>query len=696
MVGERKDCLLEIGVEEMPARFLDPALAELKKLAAAALGERRLDYKNLHTYGSPRRITLLVAGMAVSQAPLEKEIKGPAVKVAYKDGVPTRAAKGFAAGQGVKVTDLVQKSVGHVDYVFAVKREAGRLAQEVLSSIFPDLISGLHFPKPMRWGEQEFRFARPIRWIVSLFGTDVVEFEFTGLQAGRTTYGHRFLSKKPVVLAQPAGYVETMRKNYVLVDVNERKKEIWRQVGELAQAAGGAVEEDTDLLNEITNLVEYPTALIGEFNADYLKLPKEVLVTSMREHQRYFPVVDDKGQLLAKFIAVKNGAADHLDIIRAGNEKVLRARLADADFFYQEDLKTPLAERVQELKKVVFQEKLGTVYDKTVRVGETAAYLAGVLGIGEEAKEVALRTAALTKADLVTNMVNEFPELQGYMGREYALRGGEQEAVARAIYEHYLPRFAGDRLPQTMVGKILSIADKTDTIVGCFAIGIQPTGSQDPYALRRQALGVSNIILETKASLSLEKLIETSYCSYQGKVQLKLRLDQVKKEVAAFFKHRIRGILDEKGFTYDTIDAVLSAGYDDFNDILLRAKALAEFRQEADFADLLTAFVRANNLSKKAAIQQINPDLLADPAEKELYRLLAAVQEKAGDYLKQQDYRSLFSAIATLQGPLDEFFTSVLVMVDEEPLRNNRLALLASLAALVKQVADLTKVVVSD
>ncbi len=696
MVDDHKDCLLEIGVEEMPARFLDPALAELKKLTAAALKEQRLDYKNLHTYGSPRRITLLVEGMAVSQAPLEKEIKGPAVKVAYKDGVPTRAAKGFAAGQGVRVTDLVQKSVGHVDYVFAVKREAGRPARKVLSTIFPDLISRLHFPKPMRWGELEFRFARPIRWIVSLLGTDVVEFKFTGLQAGRTTYGHRFLSKKPIILTQPAGYVETMRKNYVLVDVQERKKEIWRQVGEIAQAAGGSVEEDIDLLNEITNLVEYPTALIGEFNADYLKLPKEVLVTSMREHQRYFPVVDEKGQLLAKFIAVKNGAADHLDIIRAGNEKVLRARLADADFFYQEDLKTPLVEKVPELRKVVFQEKLGTVYDKTVRVGEIAAYLAGVLGAGEEAKEAALRAAALTKADLVTNMVNEFPELQGYMGREYALRGGEQQAVGQAIFEHYLPRFAGDRLPQTVAGKILSIADKVDTIVGCFAIGIQPTGSQDPYALRRQALGVSNIILDTKASLSLEKLIETGYHSYQGKVQLELPLDQVKKEVAAFFKHRVRGILDEQGFSYDTIDAVLSAGYDDLNDALLRTKALAEFRREADFADLLTAFVRANNLSKKAVARQITPDLLEDPAEKELYRLLAEIQEKAGDYLEQQNYRSLFSAIATLQGPLDEFFTSVLVMVDEEPLRNNRLALLANLADLVKQVADLTKVVVSD
>ncbi|MDD4335541.1 MAG: glycine--tRNA ligase subunit beta [Desulfotomaculaceae bacterium] len=695
MVESSRDFLLEIGVEEMPARFLEPALAELKELAATVLRESRLSYKSLTACGSPRRIALLAEGMAVSQTPLEIEVKGPAVKVAYRDGVPTRAAEGFAAGQGVKVADLVQRPVGHVDYVFAVRREVGRPAMEVLPAIVPGLITGLHFPKPMRWGDLEFRFARPIRWIVSLFGTDIVEFAFTGLKAGRTTYGHRFLSKKPIDLAEPADYIETMRKNYVLVDVLQRKNEIWRQVCELARAAGGFVEEDEELLNEVTNLVEYPTALIGEFSPDYLKLPKEVLVTPMREHQRYFPVVDGAGRLLAKFIAVKNGAADHLDIIRAGNEKVLRARLADANFFYQEDLKTPLAEKVPELKKIVFQERLGAVYDKTVRVGEISAYLAGELAAGLEAKEAALRASVLAKADLVTNMVYEFPELQGYMGREYAVRSGEKQTVAETIFEHYLPRFAGDRLPQTMPGKILSIADKIDTIVGCFAIGIQPTGSQDPYALRRQALGISNIILDTKASLSLEKLIETAYCCYQEKVRLDLPVDKVKEEIAEFFKQRMKGILDERGFSYDTVDAALSAGYDDLYDVLLRAGALAEFRRDPDFADLLTAFIRANNLSKNAATLQINPALLEDSSEKELYTLLADVQEKSESYLAQQDYRGLLGAIATLQAPLDKFFTSVMVMVDDAAVRDNRLALLASLAALVKLVADLSKVVTS-
>lgn len=695
MAESSRDFLLEIGVEEMPARFLDPALAELKELAAAALKEHRLSYTSLTTCGSPRRIALLVEGVAVSQEPLEMEVKGPAVKVAYKDGVPTRAAEGFAAGQGVKVSDLVQKPVGHVDYVFAVRREAGRPAVEVLPAIAPGLITALHFPKPMRWGGLEFRFARPIRWIVSLFGKDIVEFEFAGQKAGRITYGHRFLSKEPIELTDPSQYIEIMRKNYVLVDVTERKNEIWRQVRELAATAGGFVEENEDLLNEVNNLVEYPTALMGEFSPDYLKLPKEVLVTPMREHQRYFPVVDAAGRLLAKFIAVKNGAADHLDIVRAGNEKVLRARLADANFFYQEDLKSPLAQKVPELEKIVFQESLGTVYDKTVRMGEIAAYLAGALGAGEEAKEVALRAVALAKADLVTNMVYEFPELQGYMGREYAERTGETKAVAEAIFEHYLPRFAGDRLPETVPGKLLSISDKIDTIVGCFAIGIQPTGSQDPYALRRQALGISNIILETKAPLSLEKLIETAYRCYEGKVSLKLSLEKVKEEVAEFFKQRIKGILDDRGYSYDTVDAVLTTGYDDFCDVMMRATALAEFRRERDFADLLTAFIRANNLSKNAGTLRIDPAVLEDPSEKALYQLLSGVQAKAKSYLQQQDYRGLLAAIATLQEPLDKFFTSVMVMVDDAKVRDNRLALLANLATLVKQVADLSKIVVA-
>ncbi|BAF59081.1 MAG: glycine--tRNA ligase subunit beta [Pelotomaculum sp.] len=695
MSARARDYLLEIGVEELPARFLDPALAELKEISVRALAEKRLSCKKVETFGTPRRLALYVEGLAEHQEPLETEVKGPAVKVAFKpDGTPTRAAEGFARSQGVAVSGLVRKFVGHVEYVFAVKREEGRPAREVLSEIAPALIDGLHFPKPMRWGNLEVRFARPIRWIVSLFGDEVVEFEYAGLKAGRTTCGHRFLSKEPVVLAFSSEYFEKMRSNYVIVDTAERRQLIRRQVQELAASAGGRAEEDEDLLNEVSNLVEYPTALVGEFSPDYLNLPREVLVTPMREHQRYFPVVSPDGGLLPKFIAVKNGAPDHLDIIRSGYEKVLRARLADANFFFQEDLKTPLAGKVPALKKVIFQESLGTVYDKVERLGALAGYLAGVMGAGRQEKEVALRAAYLAKADLVTSMVYEFPELQGIMGREYALRSGESREVAEAVFEHYLPRFAGDRLPETLPGKILSIADKIDNIVGCFAIGIQPSGSQDPYALRRQALGISHIILEGQAALSLRELVETAYRGYEGKVELKCSLEKVTADVGEFFEQRLRSILGARGFSYDTVEAVLASGCDDFADTLLRAQALAGFRRDPAFGDLLTVFVRANNLARNAFPGQVNPALLEDASEKELNRRLAGVQEEAKRHLEKKDYRSLLAGIATLQKPLEEFFNSVMVMVEDREVRENRLTLLANLAGLVRQVADLSKIVV--
>lgn len=689
------DYLLEIGVEEMPARFLDPALDELKEKSTAVLKEQRLSFNRIETYGTPRRLTLFVEGLAVSQASLEMEVKGPAVKVAYKsDGTPSRAAEGFARGQGVTVADLVKKPVGHVEYVFAFRREAGRPAREVLPEIAATLIAGLHFPKPMRWGDLEVRFARPIRWIVSLFGSEIVEFEFAGQKAGRVTYGHRFLSKEPVILSTSMEYFEKMRSSYVMVDLEERKATIWRQVQEMAASVGGAVEDNEDLLNEVKNLVEYPTALVGEFSRDYLRLPKEVLVTPMREHQRYFPVVGSDGCLLPKFIAVKNGAADHLDLVRAGNEKVLRARLADANFFFEEDLKAPLVEKVPDLKKVVFQESLGTVYDKVERLVALAEFLGEAVNAGEQDLKQIRRAAYLAKADLVTNMVYEFPELQGLMGREYAERTGEKKAVALAIAEHYLPRFAGDGLPSSLPGQILSIVDKMDNLTGCFAIGIQPSGSQDPYALRRQALGISHIILEGQFDLSLEQLVEAAYRGYQGKVDLKISLEKVKEDISEFFRQRLKGIFSDRGFAYDTVEAVLASGFHHFSDTLLRVQALTDFRRDPAFGDLLTAYIRANNLAKKAPVLCPDPALMGESSERELYQHFLRVQEQAQILLEQRDYHALLAAIATLQAPLDQFFNSVMVMVEDEKLRANRLALLAGLAVLVQRVADLSKIVI--
>ncbi|CCO09109.1 glycine--tRNA ligase subunit beta [Desulforamulus hydrothermalis] len=690
-----KDFLLEIGIEEMPARFLGPALAQLKELAAKTLQEQRLAYGDIHTYGTPRRLVLHVKELADHQAALAKEVKGPAKKAAFDvDGNPTKAILGFIRSQGVALEDLVVRHIGQVEYLYALKQEEGRPAAQVLADICPALVTGLHFPKPMRWGSGELRFARPIRWLLALFGQEVVPFELAGLTADRFTYGHRFLSGGPLEVLNPADYFAKIRAAYVLVDPVERKNLIWQQVQQLAAAQGGTVEKDEDLLDEITNILEWPTALCGSFDPDYLKLPAAVLVTPMREHQRYFPVIGKDGKLLNKFIAVRNGTDAYIEIVTAGNEKVLRARLADAAFFFEEDLKQPLAGKVNGLKKVVFLEGLGSIADKVDRIGALADHLADELAADEQTKEKIQRAALLAKADLVTNMVYEFPELQGEMGREYALRNGEDPLVAEAVFEHYLPRFAGDNLPATLAGRVLSLADKTDTVVGCFAIGIQPTGSQDPYALRRQALGICHILIEGKIHLSLKQLIAWAYQGYDQVVELKHNLTQVTAEIEEFFKQRLKGILGDKGLSYDTVEAVLAAGFDDLADVVDRGLAVAAFRHQPAFAALLTAFNRANNLAKQAAAAEIQPARLEHPAEQELYHRLSALRQEVQSMLQARDYAAALQCIATIQPPLDAFFEQVMVMVEDAELKNNRLALLKGLVELSKSVADFSKIVV--
>lgn len=691
-----RDFLLEIGIEELPARFLDPALEQLGKIAEKAMLDNRLSYKEIITCGTPRRITVYISEVAENQESLVQEVKGPAVKVAFNaQGDPTRAALGFAKSNKVQVEDLVRKSVGPVEYVFAVKKEEGRPAADVLSEIAPSLINNLHFPKPMRWGDLEMRFARPIRWLICLYGSEVIPFKIAGKQADRFTYGHRFLSGERLEINDAALYFDTMRKAYVIVNVNERKEIIQRLITEAAAMEGGQVETDMDLLDEVTNIVEYPAALCGSFDDTFLQMPEEVLITPMREHQRYFPVRGKDGRLLPRFVAVSNNGTDKdsLDIIKAGNEKVLRARLSDAAFFWQEDLKAPLEDKVEGLKKVVFQENLGTIYEKMQRITTLADFLCGVLGASVEQQGDTIRAAYLSKADLLTNMVYEFPELQGIMGREYANRSGEPQGVAQAIYEHYLPRFAGDELPETLPGKILSITDKFDTLVGCFAVGIQPTGSQDPYALRRQALGVCHIIMDGGLVLSLKEIIEQAYRSYTGRVELKLTLKQVIAELEEFFRQRLRGLIIDRGLPYDTVDAVLSAGFDDISGTWLRGQALEQFRNDPAFDALLTAFTRAHNLSKKTESDHVEPELFETEAEKELYQAYREVYDTASGKINAREYGMALSQIARLQQPVDNFFNEVMVMVDNEQVRDNRLALLKSIADFIGSVADLNKIV---
>jgi len=697
MTGNQTDFLLEIGVEEMPARFLDPALQELGELAEAILTEKRLPYQSVTTYGAPRRMALLVSGLADSQASLSQEVKGPALKAAYdQDGNPTKAVLGFAKSQGVEISALFNKEVKNVEYVYALKHQPGLPAMTVLQEIAPALITGLRFPKPMRWGRQDLRFARPIRWLVALLGDEVVDFTLAGCTAGRVSRGHRFLSTGDVSIDHPAQYVAKMREAFVVVEPEVRRQTILEQVHREAAQAGGVVEMDEDLLNEVTNLVEYPTAFTGEYDGAYLQLPKEVLVTLMREHQRYFPVAKPDGSLLPKFIGVGNGGSQQLATVRVGNEKVLRARLADAEFFFKEDLKTPLENKISKLEKIVFQETLGTVFDKVVRLGSLVDYLADAMGAGARERELAKRAASLAKADLVTNMVYEFPELQGSMGREYAARSGEEPEVAAAVFEHYLPRFAGDELPQTLPGRMLSIADKMDNITGSFAIGIRPSGSQDPYALRRQALGISHILLTGKVDLSLADLIAAAYRGYEGKVQLKVGLAQVTEEISEFFGQRFKGIMGERGYQYDTVEAVMAAGFDNLYDVSLRAEALTGLRPDPAFGGLLTTFIRANNLAKNATDVALDPNYLEEPSEKELYQSLTVAQRKTAEYLAAKDYPAALIAVAAMQAPLNRFFDEVMVMAEDERLKQNRLALLRDLAVMVKQVADLSKIVTED
>ena len=690
----KSDFLLEIGIEEMPARFLTPALNELESKCTRLLDEKRLTFDAIKTLGTPRRLTVLVKGLVAAQEPLTVEVKGPPRKAAFDiEGSPTKAGAGFARGQGVDPADLVTRLIGQVEYVFAVKQDKGLAAMAVLGEICPQLIGGMSFPKPMRWGYYDFKFARPIRWLTALYGEEVIRFEIAGVSSDRFTYGHRFLSSGMVELSVAGDYAEVLERNYVMVDPVRRREVIWTQVQDAATAEGGRVEENPDLLQEVVNILEYPTAFCGRFPEDYLALPEPVLVTPMREHQRYFPVRGKDGSLIARFVAVRNGTTEHLDTVRAGNEKVLRARLSDAAFFFREDLESPLSDRVEDLKKIVFREELGSVHEKVERIVALGAVISGMLDASDEARRRVNRAGTLSKADLVTDMVYEFPELQGVMGREYALRSGEEPEVAEAILEHYLPRGAGDVMPSTIPGRILAIADRIDNLVGAFGLGIQPTGSADPYALRRQALAICLISLDSPLYLNLSELFAKAHALYGAR--LKVGLGEVIDGLNEFFRQRLRGVFQERGLRYDVVDAVLALPFGDVRDLWERASAVAAFREREAFPDIYTAFTRAYNLAKNADPSALVwPERFMDQAEGALYTESRRVQEKVQAALKGRHYPDALDALAELRAPVDVFFDAVLVMVEDQDVRENRLALLNSVAEQVQKVADISKLVV--
>lgn len=692
----KKDLLLEIGTEEIPARFMEPALKQMEQIGTNLFQENRIEFDSVKAYGTPRRLTLFMERVGEKQADLEEQKKGPAKNSAFDlEGKPTRAAEGFARSQGVAVEDLVIKEFQGGEYVFAIRKVKGQDTHSLLPSMLENLIHQLYFPKPMYWASKEFRFARPIRWLLALYGKEEIRIRISDLDSGRFTYGHRFLALGPFEVKDISDYFRIMEDCFVVLDQEKRKNMIREQAQEAAQTLGGNPFMEEDLLEEVTYLVEYPRAVVGEFSPEFLEIPKEVLTTSMQSHQRYFPVVDQSGNLLPNFITISNAKEDIKGNIKVGNERVLRARLADARFFYQEDQKTTPEQYVDQLKNVLFQEGLGTLYEKTQRIVDLSEYMADRLGLGPGEKKNAARIAYLCKYDLLTSMVYEFPEVQGIMGREYSALAGDTEEVSRGIYEHYLPRFTGDDLPQSLPGSLVSIADKIDNIAGCFGIGIQPTGSQDPYALRRQALGIIYIMLDSKISLKLPELLSAAV-DYYSTQNLTKEKEGIISEVMEFFRQRIRNIFLEKGLRYDLIDAVLSSGFQVVTDAYSRTISLSRVIDDPAFSRLMTAYTRTANLAKKSLDKEpVDSGLLEDPAEKELYEVYKRISEEVSIRLPSKDYDGVLEQLARMQEPVDYFFDQVMVMVDHDQVRNNRLNLLREIRDLFHEFADFGKIVIT-
>ena len=689
------ELLLEIGTEELPAHFVAPALAELAEHAIGVFEVARLRHGRVSTFGTPRRLTLVVEGLAEAQEPIATEVMGPSKAVALDpQGQPTKAALGFAAGQGMPVEALEIRPTPKGDYLFAVKRDAGRKTEVLLRDLLPQLLEGLSFPKAMRWNETGVRFARPVRWLLALYGGKIVRFEFAGVKAGDVTIGHRFLSSgKPLRIKDFKSYLKILEKAGVIVDQERRRASIVLQLGQIAQWKRGMLLRDEALVEQAVFTVEMPHAIAGGFEPRYLDLPKEVLITAMKEHQGYFSLLTPDGGLLPHFVAVINMAAKQADVIRAGNELVLAARLADAKFFYDEDRKITLESRVEQLRAVTFHQKLGTLHQKVERLVTLAPQLAYTLGVSHEAKTCS-RAATLCKADLVSGMVGEFPTLQGVMGREYALHHGEPEPVANAIAEHYLPRFAEDVLPPSLPGKILSLADRLDTLAAFFAIGLIPSGSQDPFALRRHASAVIRLLVEGKHSLNLSDAIREAFSGLKS--QGVTGDEKGAAELERFLGERLRYYLREVvKLREDLMDAVLAGRPSDaFDPLALRARAeaLQAFSDRPEFESLVIGCKRAENITKAIRDEHVDNGLLNEPVEKELQVALTTADAKIAGLLAAGKFADALDALAALKGPIDAFFKGVMVMAEDAALRRNRLAMLVRVRKLFRQYADFSKI----
>jgi len=685
-----KELLLEIGTEEIPSAFLPKAIKDMDDIIRKELSHRRIQHGDIKTMATPRRLCLCVADLSSKQEDQLIEKIGPAKRVAFdENGNPTKAAAGFAAGQGIDASELEVVTTEKGEYICARKKIAGGDTRALLPEILTKFITSLPFKKSMRWSDLEIRFARPIHWILALYGDETIPFVIGNIMSGDRSYGHRFMSSKSFKVKNMKDYITNCKKHFVIVDPEERRKIILAEAEKTAKTVNGKIFYTENLLEIVTYLVEYPTAVCGSFDSEYLKLPKEVLTTSMISHQKYFPVVDEKGNLLPYFITINNTLARDPSVVARGNEKVIRARLSDAKFFFEEDQKKPLDHHFEKLNQVVFHTQLGTSYEKVMQFRKLAQYITEQ--IDPSLKDTVDRTAVLAKADLETQMVYEFSELQGIMGREYALIAGEKPVVAKAIHEHYLPTSAGGELPETDEGAIVSIADKIDTIVGFFGVNLIPTGTADPYALRRQAIGIINIIINKQYPLNLETIIDKSLSILGDK--LKRPHEEIKMDVLEFFKGRFENQLISMGRPYDVVDAVLETGASDIVRSVKKIEAMETFKSHADFEPLAIAFKRVGNIIKDFKNGTVDPSRFETDEERHLHKAFLRTNKNVVNYIKGDDYRSALIELAALRKPVDDFFNNVLVMAKDESIRFNRLSLLKEISKIFHMIADFSKIV---
>lgn len=686
---EKKELLLEIGTEEIPSGYIRAALNYIEELARKEFSSNRIDHGEIKTFGAPTRLVLFVNSVNEFQSDVLVKKIGPPKQIAFdSNGNPTKAVIGFAKNHSVSLESLIIEKTEKGEYIFAVKKEQGRPTKEILPVILPKIIFSIPFPKSMRWADINIRFARPIRWILALFGREIIPFTVGNVKSDGLTYGHKFMNPGSIKVKDLESYLLETKKAFVIVDQFERKKMIKEGLEREAKRISGRVILDEELLDEVNFLIEYPVALCGSFDKKFLLLPRDIVIHSMKEHQRYFPVENEKGELLPYFIFISNIETKNNRLIIKSNERVLQARLSDASFFFQEDLKIPLEKRLEQLKQVIFQTKLGTLFEKVMRFKTLALWITDQ--IDPKWRNEVERASLLCKADLTTGMVTEFPKLQGIVGREYARVMGERPEIYEAIYEHYLPNYSGDRLPSTPVGDFISLADKMDTIVGCFGVGLSSTGTSDPFGLRRQTLGIIRIIIEKGYNISLTKFIEESEKLLVGKKEKPL--DELRQEILDFFKIRFQNLFLEKGCSYDIIEAVISIAFDDLLDTKNRIDALNEARKWKDFDSIVIGFKRAINILKgyKEEAETIK-SLFKEPAEINLFNAYIELRGKADQYLKKKQYHLLLKEMVKLRKPIDDFFDQVMVMVEDEVMRKNRLSLLHGIRNIFLKVADFSK-----